>query len=113
MTKQELISTLNTGVSEFAFIPVSKVIELVNSLEETTPSTEGLDEAVGNVLKIVRECVEDVTWSDYVDTDNVRLSLSGNEIYVDEVEFNSYEFTRDFMRNIMGCLDELNNNKED
>jgi hypothetical protein len=107
MTKKELISKLNTSISEFAFIPVSKVIELVNSLEETTPASEGLEETISKVMTIVSDCVDDVVWDDYVEKENAHLSLSGNYIYVDEVEFNHYNFRRDFMKNVKECFDEL------
>lgn len=97
MTKQELINTLNNGTSEFAFIPVSKVIELVSSLEESNGQSNGI---LSKVKEIVIDILENTEFSEYVETDTADFSLYGNEIQLESVNFDSELLIKDLKKSI-------------
>ena len=85
MTKQTLLAQLAGPASvDFTFMPVSKVIELINQLDETPPSsalTEAdIKELANNIASSIADGGLDVI-RDY------ELSMSYREVELDSVEF--------------------------
>lgn len=95
MTKQQLIDQLNSTIADFAFIPVSKVIELVSKIEETPSSAD--DILLDRVRSVAEECLNYMDFSDYMILDDAEISVSYREITIDEVPFRDDKFVRDFM----------------
>lgn len=115
MTKQQLLDQLNSNITEFAFIPVTKVIELVNNLEESqaTPTNVDRDELLTKIRDIVSDCIDDINWNDYMNFDDAEISLSYREITVDDVPFDGRSLHSDFMRNFNDGIRLEITNKED
>ena len=60
MTKQELIAQLEGPATvEFTFMPVSKVIELLNQLEETSSVPSLSDEDIKDLASAISESLND------------------------------------------------------
>ena len=119
MTKQQLLEQLNSNITEFAFIPVTKVIELVNNLEESqatpqaTPTNVDRDEILNTIREIVSDCLNDITWSEYMNFDDAEVSLNYKEITVDDVPFDGRSLHSYFMRNFNDGIRLEITNKED
>lgn len=100
MTKQELLDQLTgSTVAEFAFIPVSKVIELVNQLEEEKASVEVDDDKLNDFLAdleseldsfICRQDAEEV-----VDYSSAEFELNGNEVSLYSIDLNGGSLSSD------------------
>jgi hypothetical protein len=96
MTKQELIAQLAGPASvDFTFMPVSKVIELIEELDET-PSVPSLsDEDIRELASQITESIEDEGLdliSDY------QLSMSYREVELDSVDFDGTVIQREVNR---------------
>lgn len=88
MTKQELIAQLAGPASvDFTFMPVGKVIELLNELEEPTviPSGGLTKEEISELASNVAEAIASEGLSV---VDDYELSMNYKEVEVDSVEFN-------------------------
>ncbi len=85
MTKQELIAQLEGPATvEFTFMPVSKVIELLNQLEETSSVPSLSEEDIKDLASQITESLETEGLnliSDY------ELSMSYREVEVDSVDY--------------------------
>lgn len=115
MTKQQLLDQLNSNIAEFAFIPVSKVIELVNNLEETPTTTANVDRdaLLSTIRDIVSDCIDNITWSEYMNLEDAEISLNYKEISVEDVPFDSRSLQSDLMRDINEGIRVEIINKED
>lgn len=95
MNKTQLIEMLEGPASaEFTFMPVSKVVELLNQLEEA-PSTgldskklvEFLDKFKADVLNKVEVSINSYDHSDAVDKDSAEFSIGyNNRIELDNID---------------------------
>lgn len=96
MTKQELIAHLERPATvEFTFMPVSKVIELLNQLEET-PSVPSLsDEDVEDLASAIAESLESEGMDLISDYD---LSMSYREVELDGVTLDSNHIEKEVKR---------------
>lgn len=115
MTKQQLIDLLNSTIADFAFIPVSKVIELVSKIEETPTTTANVDRdaLLSTIRDIVSDCIDNITWSEYMNLEDAEVSLNYREINVDDVPFDSKSLHSDFMRDFNDGIRLEIINKED
>ncbi len=87
MTKQELIAFLETPATvEFTFMPVSKVIELLNQLEETSSVPSLSDEDIRDLASAITESLE----SEGMDLINdYELSMSYREVELDSIDLDT------------------------
>ena len=93
MTKQELIAQLEGPATvEFTFMPVSKVIELLNQLEETSSVPSLSDEDIKDLASAISESLNDQGMDLISDYD---LSMSYREVELDSVDLDSSRIERE------------------
>lgn len=93
MTKQELIAQLEGPATvEFTFMPVSKVIELLNQLEETSSVPSLSDEDISDLASAISESLNDQGMDLISDYD---LSMSYKEVELDSVDLDSSRIERE------------------
>jgi hypothetical protein len=104
MTKQELITQLAGPASvDFTFMPVGKVIELIEELDEA-PSPSALTEA--DIKELARNIAESVA-SDGMDLiEDYDLSMSYREVELDSVELDEGRISKEAERAIKAFFDE-------
>jgi hypothetical protein len=91
MNKQELIESLNLCQSLNVTIPVDKVIEMINNLDETPVqssvgiSKEKIMEFVEDLSEIIKNTVEE-NINDHID--DYDIELNGREIEVTDISVN-------------------------
>ena len=85
MKKQELIDQLTSSASlEFAFMPISKVVSLLEQLDES-PSSSGLTKE--DIEELAQSIAERIGSEGTSLIDDYDLSISGREVELDSVEF--------------------------
>ena len=85
MKKQELIDQLTSSASlEFAFMPISKVVCLLEELDES-PSSSGLTKE--DIEELAQSIAERISSEGMSLIDDYDLSISGREVELDNVEF--------------------------
>jgi len=85
MKKQELIDQLTSSASlEFAFMPISKVVSLLEQLDES-PSSSGLTKE--DIEELAQNIAERISSEGMSLIDDYDLSISGREVELDNVEF--------------------------
>ena len=85
MKKQELIDQLTSSASlEFAFMPISKVVCLLEELDEPSTSSGLTKEDIEELAQSIAERIGSEGMSLIDDYD---LSISGREVELDNVEF--------------------------
>jgi hypothetical protein len=93
MTKQELIAQLEGPATvEFTFMPVSKVIELLNELEETSSVPSLSDEDIRDLASAITESLESEGLDLISDYD---LSMSYREVELDSVTLDSNQIEKE------------------
>jgi hypothetical protein len=98
MTKQELIAQLAGPASvDFTFMPVSKVIELIEELDET-PSPSALTEA--DIKKLARDIAGDITSIGVDLVQDYDLSMSYREVELDSVDLDEDRISKETERAI-------------
>lgn len=98
MTKQTLLAHLAGPASvDYTFMPVSKVIELINELDET-PSSSALTEA--DIKELVEDIVGQVAGEDMSLIEDYQLSMSYREVELDNVTIDEGVIRREVERAI-------------
>lgn len=98
MTKQTLLAQLAGPASvDFTFMPVSKVIELINELDETPPSS-ALTEA--DIKELANNIAEGIASQGLDIIGDYDLSMSYREVELDSVDFNESDIAREAERTI-------------
>ena len=93
MNKTQLIEMLEGPASaEFTFMPVSKVIELLNQLEETSSVPSLSDEDIKDLASAISESLNDQGMDLISDYD---LSMSYREVELDSVDLDSSRIERE------------------
>jgi hypothetical protein len=104
MTKQELIVHLSGPASvDFTFMPVGKVIELINELDET-PSPSALTEA--DIKELARSIAEDITSVGVDLVEDYDLSMSYREVELDSVDLDEGRISKEAERAIKAFFDD-------
>ena len=86
MTKQTLLAQLAGPASvDFTFMPVGKVIELIEELDEA-PSPSALTEA--DIKELARSIAEDIASVGVDLVEDYDLSMSYREVELDSVDLN-------------------------
>jgi len=86
MTKQTLLAQLAGPASvDFTFMPVGKVIELIEELDET-PSSTGLTEE--DITELAKSIAEDITSVGVDLVEDYDLSMSYREVELDSIDLN-------------------------
>jgi len=98
MTKQTLLAHLAGPASvDFTFMPVSKVIELINELDET-PSFSGLTE--GDIKELADDIASSVAGEGVDLIEDYDLSMSYREVELDSVEIDESRISKEAERAI-------------
>lgn len=93
MTKQNLLAQLAGPASvDFAFMPVSKVIELINELDET-PSSSGLTKE--DIKELAENIAERIASQGTDIIGDYDLSMSYKEVELDSVDFSEGDIARE------------------
>jgi len=104
MTKQTLLAQLAGPASvDFTFMPVSKVIELINQLDETPSSTGLTEEDIKELAKSIAESIASEGMDLVEDYD---LSMSYREVELDSVELDEGRISKEAERAIKAFFDE-------
>lgn len=104
MTKQTLLAHLAGPASvDFTFMPVSKVIELINELDETPPPS-ALTEA--DIKELVEDIVGQVAGEDMSLIEDYELSMSYREVELDSVTIDEEVIRREVERAIKAFFDD-------
>jgi len=104
MTKQTLLAQLAGPASvDFTFMPVSKVIELINQLDETPSSTGLTEEDIKELAKSIAESIASEGMDLVEDYD---LSMSYREVELDSVELYEGRISKEAERAIKAFFDE-------
>jgi len=104
MTKQTLLAQLAGPASvDFTFMPVGKVIELIEELDET-PSSTGLP--VEDIKELAKSIAESIA-SDGIDLiGDYDLSMSYREVELDRVELDEDRISKEAERIIRSFFDD-------
>lgn len=99
MKKQEVINAVNESISSiFTKEDVLKLLEMITDGGaqdgEKTYTVAQVNTMISDLVEEIKNEVENIDSEDIVRTDDVQLSLSGNEIYVDSVDVNTREIKR-------------------
>ena len=104
MTKQTLLAQLAGPASvDFTFMPVGKVIELIEELDET-PSSTGLTEE--DITELAKSIAEDITSVGVDLVEDYDLSMSYREVELDSVELDESRISKEAERAIKAFFDE-------
>jgi hypothetical protein len=99
MTKQELLTQLEGPMTGFTSIPVWKVIELLNQLEEApAPISSGLTEA--DIKELARNIAGDITSVGVDLVEDYDLSMSYREVELDSVDLDEDRISKEAERAI-------------
>jgi hypothetical protein len=104
MTKQTLLAQLAGPASvDFTFMPVNKVIELINELDET-PSSSGL---TGEDIRELANSIAENIASDGMDlVQDYDLSMSYREVELDRVELDENRISKEVERSIKAFFED-------
>jgi len=104
MTKQTLLAQLAGPASvDFTFMPVGKVIELIEELDETPSSTGLTEEDIKELAKSIAESIA----SDGIDLiGDYDLSMSYREVELDRVELDEDRISKEAERIIRSFFDD-------
>lgn len=81
MNKKQLINEIT---EHFPSVYTKEdVVKLINMLDDTQPTVD-----VEQLKEKIRNKIERLSGEDVVDYDNIDLSISGREIYIDDVPVN-------------------------
>ena len=98
MTKQTLLAHLAGPASvDYTFMPVSKVIELINELDET-PSSSGLTEA--DIKELSENIASSVADQGLDLIEDYQLSMSYREVELDSADIDEGSIRREAERAI-------------
>jgi len=98
MTKQTLLAHLEGPASvAYTFMPVSRVIELINGLEETPPPS-ALTEA--DIQELANNIAEGIASQGMDIIGDYDLSMSYKEVELDSVDFNENDIAREVEKTI-------------
>jgi hypothetical protein len=104
MTKQTLLAQLAGPASvDFTFMPVGKVIELIEELDETPSSTGLTEEDIKELAKSIAESIASEGMDLVEDYD---LSMSYREVELDSVELDEGRISKEAERAIKAFFDE-------
>jgi hypothetical protein len=104
MTKQTLLAQLAGPASvDFTFMPVNKVIELINELDET-PSSSGLTEE--DIKELAKSIAESIASEGMDLVEDYDLSMSYREVELDSVELDESRISKEAERAIKAFFDE-------
>lgn len=93
MTKQTLLAHLAGPASvDYTFMPVNKVIELINELDET-PSSSGLTEE--DIKELAKNIAERIAAQGTDIIGDYDLSMSYREVELDSVDFSEGDIARE------------------
>ena len=93
MTKQTLLAHLAGPASvDFTFMPVSKVIELINELEETPPSSALTEADIKELAESIAERIASQGTDIITDYD---LTMNYREVEIDSVDFSEGDIARE------------------
>jgi hypothetical protein len=118
MNKQELIDLLKHNqdrcVGTISFT-TEQVIEWIERLEEQKPIKQEADlEKFENVVfSAIQQAVYDIDTNDLLDHSSADFSLSGNEINLDSIEFNTYDLTDHIQKYVKEAIEELKEEEEE
>lgn len=104
MKKQELIDQLTSSASlEFAFMPISKVVSLLEELDEPSTSS-GLTKA--DIEELAENIAERLSSEGTSLIDDYDLSISGREVELDSVEFDERRIASEIVGEIEAFFDD-------
>lgn len=93
MTKQNLLAHLeSSALVDYTFMPVSRVIELINQLDET-PSSSGLTEK--DIKELAENIAERIAAQGVDIIGDYDLSMSYREVELDSVDFSEGDIARE------------------
>ena len=93
MTQQTLLAHLAGPASvDFTFMPVSKVIELINELEETPPSSALTEADIKELAESIAERIASQGTDIITDYD---LTMNYREVEIDSVDFSEGDIARE------------------
>jgi hypothetical protein len=104
MTKQTLLAQLAGPASvDFTFMPVGKVIELIEELDET-PSSTGLTEE--DIKELAKSIAESIAGEGMGLVEDYDLSMSYREVELDSVELDESRICREAENAIRSFFDD-------
>jgi hypothetical protein len=104
MTKQTLLAQLAGPASvDFTFMPVGKVIELIEELDET-PSSSGLTEE--DITELAKSIAESIASEGMDLIGDYDLSMSYREVELDSVELDEDRISKEAERVIRSFFDD-------
>jgi hypothetical protein len=104
MTKQTLLAQLAGPASvDFTFMPVGKVIELIEELDETPSSTGLTEEDIKELAKSIAESIASEGMDLVQDYD---LSMSYREVELDSVDLDEGSISKEAERAIRSFFDD-------
>ena len=96
MKKQEVINAVNESISSiFTKEDVLKLLEMITDGGaqdgEKTYTLDQVNTMISDLVDEIKDRVDNLDGQDIVSNDDITLSLSGNEIYIDSVDVNTSE----------------------
>jgi hypothetical protein len=96
MNKQELIDLLlekeNSSFGQTLYT-TSNVVNLLKQLDDEKPQEDNLQKFEQIIYDAISQAVYEINARDVIDHSSAEFSLSGNEINLDDVEFNGSDLT--------------------
>jgi hypothetical protein len=118
MNKLQLIDLLKqkeTGTFGQTFYSTEGVINLIMHLDDEKPQEQkaDLEKFEQLIYSAIQQAVYDIDTNDLIDYSSADFSLSGNEINLDNIEFNTYDLTDHIQKYVKEAIEELKEEEEE